>query len=159
TFGATGLPVIAAGDSLTIVGNGDTIERREAAETPAFRLFAVDGGAALTLQNLTLQGGRASGTGVEAEGGAIYNQGSLGLNGVTVQKDYATRGGGIWSRGSLALAGCTVQYNNATQGGGVWSSGSAKLAGCTLQYNNAENDGALDGGGGIWTTGSLTMAG
>src|SRR5262245_43839032 len=55
-FGATGLPVIAAeGGSLTIVGNGDVIERSTAKDTPAFRLLSVAAGASLTLQDLTLQ--------------------------------------------------------------------------------------------------------
>ena len=36
-----GLPVIAANDNLTIVGNGDTIERSTASGTLAFRLFDV----------------------------------------------------------------------------------------------------------------------
>src|SRR5215469_15955240 len=53
TDGATGLPVIAAGDSLTIAGNGDTIERNK--KSPAFRIFAVAGGASLALANLTVQ--------------------------------------------------------------------------------------------------------
>ena len=57
TYGATGLPIIAANDNLTIVGNGDTIERSTAAGTPDFRLLCVAGGASLTLENLTLQGG------------------------------------------------------------------------------------------------------
>src|SRR5437899_7102154 len=57
TDGATGLPVIAANDNLSIVGNGDTIERKASGSTPAFRLLDVAAGAALTLQNLTLQGG------------------------------------------------------------------------------------------------------
>src|SRR5215470_2284151 len=39
TDGATGLPVIAANDSLTLVGNGDTIARKTAGGTLAFRLF------------------------------------------------------------------------------------------------------------------------
>ena len=55
--GANGLPVIAANDNLTIVGNGDTIERSIATGTPDFRLLDVAAGASLTLQNLTLQGG------------------------------------------------------------------------------------------------------
>jgi hypothetical protein len=71
TDGATGLPVIAANDSLTIIGNGDMIDRSTAAGTPAFRLFDVASGAALTLENLTLQGGQAYGSGVSAWGGAI----------------------------------------------------------------------------------------
>src|SRR5262249_50707974 len=57
TDGATGLPVIAANDSLTIAGNGDTIERSTASGTPAFRLFDVASGAVLVLQNLTLANG------------------------------------------------------------------------------------------------------
>src|SRR5262245_30412043 len=82
TDGPTYLPVIAANDNLTIIGNGNTIER---SATAAYRLFDVAAGAALTLENLTLQGGRAYGSGMSASGGAIYSQGSLTLNGVTVQ--------------------------------------------------------------------------
>ena len=42
---------------MTIVGNGDTIERSTAASTPDFRLLDVARGGSLTLENLTLQGG------------------------------------------------------------------------------------------------------
>ena len=84
TDGATGLPVIATNDNLTIIGNGNVIERSTAAGIPACRLLDVASGAALTLENLTLQGGWAYGSGVSASGGAIYSQGSLTLNGVTV---------------------------------------------------------------------------
>src|SRR5262249_17897016 len=56
TDGATGLPVIAANDNLTILGNSDVIQRNTATGSPAFRLFDVAAGASLTLQNLTVQG-------------------------------------------------------------------------------------------------------
>jgi hypothetical protein len=131
TDGATGLPMIAANDNLTIVGNGDTIARSTATGTPAFRLFDVAGGASLTLANLTLQGGLAFGAGVLAEGGAIYSQGTLDLNGVTVQNNIAqgkngaggqagqsASGGGIYSNGSLTLEGGTAVQNNQALGGG-----------------------------------------
>src|SRR6516164_10028572 len=52
------LPDIMANDNLTINtidGANRTIERSSSAS--AFRLFAVDSGASLTLQNLTLTGG------------------------------------------------------------------------------------------------------
>jgi hypothetical protein len=129
TDGATGLPVIAANDNLIILGNGDTIARSTAAGTPAFRLFDVAGGASLTLANLTLQGGLAFGGGVSAEGGAIYSQGNLDLNGVTVQNNTAqgknelilagqsTAGGGIYSSGALTLEGSTTVQNNQALGG------------------------------------------
>src|SRR5262245_44372549 len=59
-YGATGLPVIAAeGGGLTIIGNGDVIERSTAKGIPRFSLLRVASGASLTLQDLTLQGGHA----------------------------------------------------------------------------------------------------
>jgi hypothetical protein len=140
TDGATGLPVIKKADNLTILGNADTIERSTAAGTPAFRLFDVARGGSLTLANLTLQNGLASGTGIAADGGAIYNQGTLILNAVTVQNNVAygspgkngtskgnanggpggdAAGGGIWSNGSLTLEnGTDIQGNRAVGGPG-----------------------------------------
>jgi hypothetical protein len=136
TDGATGLPVIAANGNLTIVGNGDTIQRSTARGTPTFRLLDVAAGASLTLQNLTLQGGWILGSEVSAEGGAIYNQGSLELNGVTVQNNRAqgiqssgspgyqklvesAAGGGIYSGGSLTVEASTIQNNQALGGDGL----------------------------------------
>src|SRR5208282_4561650 len=54
--GTNGLPVIAANDNLTIVGDGDTIERSTTRATPWMRLLDVASGGSLTLENLTLQG-------------------------------------------------------------------------------------------------------
>src|SRR4051794_6067260 len=64
-----GLPDIAANSGgLSIVGNGDTVERSSAAGTPGFRLFTIAAGTSLTLKNLTLQGG------VAYTGGGIFNE-------------------------------------------------------------------------------------
>src|SRR5262245_42716631 len=66
--GSNGLPtILPEGGSLTIVGNGDVIERRATGRTPQFRLIGVSSSASLTLENLTLQGGRS------AVGGGIVN--------------------------------------------------------------------------------------
>jgi hypothetical protein len=126
TDGPTGLPVIAANDILTIVGNGNTIERNRSGGTPAFRLFDVAARAALTLQNLTSEYGCACGAGVSAEGGAIYNQGTLDLNGVAVQNNAAAgntywggasaAGGGIYSNGTLTLEGGSLIQSNFAWG-------------------------------------------
>jgi hypothetical protein len=59
TDGTNGLPVIAVNDNLTVIGNGDIIQRSTARGTPAFRLVDVTAGATLALENLTLQGGLA----------------------------------------------------------------------------------------------------
>jgi hypothetical protein len=131
TNGATGLPVIAANDNLTIVGNGDTIERGTAAGTPAFRLLAVASGDSLTLGNLTLQGGEAFGAGVAAEGGAIYSQGNLVLNGVTVQNNQAL--------GNAGLSSTRIAPGGNASGGGLYiTGGTAALTNVTLSSNTAD---------------------
>jgi hypothetical protein len=53
--GATGLPVIAANDNLTLVGNGDVIQRSTARGTPAFRLLDVAAGASLSQRRVSRQ--------------------------------------------------------------------------------------------------------
>jgi hypothetical protein len=136
TDGATALPVIAAGDTLTILSRGDTIERSSTA--PAMRLFAVASGASLTLKGITLEGGLAFGSGVSAEGGAIYSQGTLTLNGVTVQSNVA--------QGSAGVSGGAGQ--NAAGGGIYASGGSVTLSGGTLLQDNQ----ALGGSGGTGLT-------
>jgi hypothetical protein len=143
TDGPTGLPVIPSGgnkvgaDILTIVGDGDTIDRSTASGTPDFRLFDVASGASLTLESLSLQNGLAFGSGSSAEGGALYNQGTLVLNAVTVESNSAhgiagangtkknpvghpgsdASGGGIWSSGTLTLENGTLVQNNSAVGG------------------------------------------
>jgi hypothetical protein len=175
--GATGLPVIAANDNLTLAGNGDTIARDTHSGVPAFRLLDVATGGSLTLTDLTLQGGLAFGGGVSAEGGAVYNQGTLLLNGVTVQNNSAqgsdgqynasqsvgaqpAAGGGIYSGGALTLQGCTLQNNQALGGqgasaprgqwGGAGLGGGLYVAGGTASLSNVSllSNTAQGGGGG-----------
>jgi hypothetical protein len=169
TDGATGLPVITANDILTVAGSGDTLTRSTATGTPAFRLFDVAGSGSLTLNNLTLQGGLAFGAGVAAEGGALYNQGTLLLNSVTVQNNSAqgspgqipdgnfALGGGIVSNGALTLQSCIIQNNQAVggQGGRGFAGGGAQgggvfVAGGTASLNNVvlSSNTALGGAGG-----------
>jgi hypothetical protein len=168
TNGPTGLPVVAANDDLTILGSGDIIERSTASGTPAFRLLAVAPRAALTVNGAILQGGLASGGGVAADGGAVYNQGTLTLNGVTVQNNTAqgnpvysgwgypipgaeADGGGLYSKGTLTLAGCTLQDNTAVGGRG---------ADGYIQPDPGSNAGGAPGGpGGNGFGGGLCVAG
>jgi hypothetical protein len=178
--GATGLPVIAVNDNLTLAGNGDTIERGTANGTPAFRLLDVASGGALTLNNLTLQGGLAT-----DYDGAILNQGALTLNGVTVQNNTAQGGrgvfggdvfgGGIYSRGSMTLRGCTILNNQAiggdslstnflegypgsAYGGGLFvSGGTASLFSTIVEQNTAKGGKGYRGLTGIGEGGGLDI--
>jgi hypothetical protein len=174
TVGPTGLPVIAKGDTLTITGQGGDVIQRDTAP-PAFRLLAVAGGAALTLNNLTMQNGVAFGTGSAADGGAIYNQGSLTLNGVIVQNNTAegapgsgsgngkagqdAAGGGIWSSGSLMLQGSTTLQGNSALGGIGRDAALVFVKKGYWTWSGAGGNGGNASGGAIWSSGSLTLQG
>ncbi len=126
TDGSSGLPVIAAaGGSLTILGNGDTIERSSASGTPSFRLFNVAAGASLTLSNVTVQGGKVVGS-----GGAIYSSGSLTLDAGTIVRDNQAIGLPAW--------GYPFRVGQPAYGGGVYvAAGTATLTDVTLSSNSA----------------------
>ncbi len=111
-YGPSALPAI--GTAVTIDGDGATITRSAADGTPPFRLFFVGanpldgrtpgwtspGPGDLTLQDLTLSGGLAAGGNADfggaglGAGGAIYDQGTVTLDAVTVSDAAATGGEG-----------------------------------------------------------------
>jgi hypothetical protein len=184
TDGPTGLPVIARKDALTVIGNGDNVERSTASGTPAFRLLDVANGGSLTLEKLTLQNGLAFGSGSAAEGGAVHNQGTLVLSAVTVQNNVAqgsgkkftvpAAGGGIWSGSSLTLENGTLLQNNRAIGapgmsgfglvppiqGGDASGGGLYLSGGTANLTGVsiDNNLALAGVGANAYGGGLYLA-
>jgi len=176
TNGPNALPVITG--NITIVGNGDTIERSTAAGTPAFRLFDVANGVSLeggppseisrlTLQNLTLQGGLAQGSGTSAEGGAIYDQGNLTLDSVTVRNNTAQGsnggnggnglGGGLYvASGTVSLNNDTLQNNHAVGGnGGYGGNGVIGYEGATGGKGGNGGDGM--GGGMYVASGTISL--
>ncbi len=120
TNGANVLPVISA-TNLTLLGNGSTLNAASFG-----RLFDVASGAGLTVDNLTLTGGSASGA--TAQGGAILNNsGSVTLNTDVIGGNQAVggagqngQGGAIYSNGgtltlSKDIVGKKVtNYYNAT---------------------------------------------
>ena len=171
TNGANGLPVISGAkvaDNLTIIGNGATIDRSTAAGTPAFRLFDVASGNSLTLENVTLQGGLAQGSGTAADGGAVFNQGALTLSGVTVQNNFAIGAGG---KIAVGPNGSTLAAATDAAGGGVWSNGVLTLQDLSLsgggsihtllQNNTAQggNGGFFRGSGWMGTNGGSALGG
>ncbi len=163
TNGANGLPVIGVKKAvnLTILGNGDTIERSTAAGTPAFRLLDAGKGSSLTLESVTLQNGLAQGPGAAADGGAIYNQGSLTLVGATVQNNAAkgTSGAnGVVTGKKSQLSSSNGQAGNDAAGGGIWSSGSATLEGGTILRQN-EAIGGQGGAAGAFVSAYGNIAG
>jgi uncharacterized repeat protein (TIGR01451 family) len=133
-YGPSALPAIAS--SVTIVGNGATIQRDPAATVP-FRLFFVGanplspntsnyaspGAGNLTLQDVTLRGGWArggsssSGGGGAGMGGAIFSQGQVSLVRVTLTSNTAQGGSGNAAGTNAGGGGLGADASGGTGGG------------------------------------------
>jgi hypothetical protein len=117
------------------------------------RLFSVDAGVSLTIENLTLTEGAAAG-----EGGAIRALGNLTLTDSVITASTATRGGAVYAgaASTLTLTRTTLSNNTATTlgGGGLTALGTLVINSSTLSGNTA-----VGNGGGIESRGSSTITG
>jgi hypothetical protein len=155
-YGPNGLPAISS--NLTIEGNGAILTRGSTA--PFFRFFHVSGGlsglpaGSLTLHNLTVGGGTVQGGsggngggGGAGMGGAIFNQGTLTLNAVTLSENDALGGpggpGGAGGGGGGGLGGNAAANGGGGGFGGPFPGGTGG-AGAIGQLGNAGG-----GGGGF----------
>jgi len=121
---------VGIGDDLTLVGlgAGETI----IAIRDEGRLLQVIPGVTATVAGLTLQGGDYAGN-----GGAIFNQGTLSLDGVHIGGNRATgRGGAIYNSGTLTIRDSSVTGNRAESGaGGIANDGTLTLENVTISGN------------------------
>ncbi|MEV8536552.1 hypothetical protein [Streptomyces sp. NPDC051211] len=148
-----GLPIVTS--PITVIGSGNTIQRQSAAE---FRIFEANGANAhLTLNNVTVRGGRSDsngGGGILAGGGA-----DLTLNSVEVTRnvsDAEGRGAGVNSGfgSQLTVRNSTVSFNFSTNNaGGINSDGTANISNTTITGNTAQ-----DSGGGMDARNSMTLS-
>ncbi len=158
TLGGNGLPFIldqTTAGTLTIHGSGATIQRSTAGGTPAFRLFAVDLGADLTLNDLLLSNGSPASGG----GGALNSQGgAVALNHVRMVGNAAIYGGAIASAGTLTIVSSELSGNTATNYGGAVgkSDGILNLINSTVSGNSVTAGGSGGGAFDIYT-GSPTV--
>ncbi|GAC1649976.1 MAG: hypothetical protein NVS4B8_23880 [Herpetosiphon sp.] len=111
----------------------------------ATRLFSVTISKSLTLNNITLTNGLATG-----DGGAIVNRGTLILQHSTIQNSQtaaASSGGAIMSFDQLLMTDSTLTGNRAGNGGAVfvWS-GQATIRNTVLSQNKTTS--TTDGWGG-----------
>ncbi len=116
-----------------------------------------DGGAILNNGTLTIEGISFSNNRTTGNGGAIANNGTLTIKGLTLNGNRASgNGGAIANNGTLTLGGGVVmQTNKATdKGGAIANLGKMTINGVTIQSNEANGDGS-----GIWNEGSLDMQG
>jgi hypothetical protein len=138
------LPPIANGATgfLKIEGSGQTISG-----AGVYQVLAVNPGATLSLNNLTIADGNST------YGGGVHNEGTLSVTNTTFSGNDATAGGGIYNRGSLVVVNSTFFSNTASStGGAVANEGTLKLIHVTLASNRAL------AGAGIYNQGTASVS-
>ena len=147
---AVGSSALVVTTAVTIRGNaaGITVQRSEIG--PQMRLIRVASSGDLTLENLTFAGGllraidgsHPDGTGGDARGGAIFNQGTLRIHSSTLVGNEAHGGNGAGSGHGGSASGGAI-YND----GGVASIINATLSGNRAQSGNGSQTPSSFGGG------------
>lgn len=113
-----------------------------------FRLFSLSGGAGL--DGVTIEGGRAAGTGNGAYGGGVYANNARISNCVIRACVATTYGGGVYFfTGGGLLTHSRLLNNDAPYGGGVHCRNVGVVSNCTLIGNRAIGP-AGTGGGGVY---------
>jgi hypothetical protein len=140
--------VLTAGVALDGGSGGVTIDGGPGTN----RIFTVNSGTHVFLRSLTLTGGNGVGTYSNTRGGAIYNKGSLTLEGCTIHGNSTSDifssegGGGIYSdyASALMLNRCTFHGNTAYEAGAVRSVAAVLVATqSTFTGNSAQIGGAF----------------
>ncbi len=112
------------------------------------RIFEIANPASIVaISSLTIRNGNPGPPGPDADGGGIFNQGTLTLTDVVVANNTsAGNGGGISSVNDLTLTNCVVSGNTAANfGGGIDNPLTATLTNVTVSGNTS----GAGGGGGI----------
>jgi hypothetical protein len=159
--------------TVVINGNGATIRRMVG--TPQFRLLFVKAGASLELNDVTLLNGHArsgkhgapavgpawvGGAGTDGQhGGAIYNRGTLDLDGVSLTRNSAGNGGdggasssphaaggaGTDRDGHDAASATGGDGGDGGHGGAIYNTGTVTAIDTSFVQNVAGNGGAAGG--------------
>lgn len=147
TDGPTGLPSIT--DIQTIHGAGAAttiIERDDSA--PLFRIFHIAVSGELTLDRLTVRGGRGG-----AVGAGILNQGKLIVaHSILAENRGSTFGGGILNTGTTIITHSSVTGNVARQGGGMSNAGTVSIDNSAFTDNSSTS-----GAGGLHNSGKVII--
>ena len=145
---------VSPGGRITISGNHEN------------RVFKVNAGGTLNLQNLVVADGSAHRPDPEAgmkpgplePGGGIFNLGTVNLHNVSLIGNEADQGGGIHNSGTLNIAQSELSGNTAKldvsgdgstwDGGAIYNDGSLTITGSTIENNTANGGGGLLNWGG-----------
>lgn len=149
-------------DNLIIRGQGvdETIIDVNEANGFLDRIFQVFAGITLTLEDLTITGGRLTGS---DDGAGIRNSGTTTLRNVKVEgNESEDSAGGINNTGTMYIIDSTITGNTAaSSGGGIRNTGILEISGSTLSGNSTDRDGGalFNAGAGVVTVTNTTWSG
>ena len=124
------------------------------------RIFFINSGITVTINNLTLTNGTINNN----CGGAIYNQGNLTINNCTLTGNTVNwSGGAIYNSGNLTITNSTLFNNTATGGyggGAIYNEGDFGTANVYISNSTLSNNIATGsyGGGAIYNEGDFGTA-
>ena len=139
-----------------------TIKRADGASSAVLdankisRIFKVKEGKTLTLENLTLTGGKADGTGEAGSGGAIYaSNATVKIKNCIITDNKAEEnGGGIYVESTYTtITNCIFTNNTAKNGGGIYITKTGpytyavEISGGTIGGIGQVNKASRNGGG------------
>ena len=110
----------------------------------AVRVFIVNSGVALSLNEISITQGY-----FEGRGGGIRNHGTLSVSNSTFSGNSGRTGGGILNDydSTVTVSNSTFVANSARSGGGISSYGTLTVDHSTFSANTASNNGTGSGGG------------
>lgn len=119
------------------------------------RVITVTNGVSVTLNGVTIRHGVATGSGTDAYGGGIFNQGTLRIQNCLVTLNTSDYGGGIANGVGAGLASTTItnssiQSNEATySGAGIFNEATANgtTSTITMTHSTISNNSTETGGG------------
>lgn len=157
--------------NITIIGEGSDltiIQAHPTANTTDRRVFTINSGVTVTIEKVNIRNGRVANLDnsvYPADGGAIYNSGTLTLNYCRFSANYALAGGSYSGGGggaiqhmannTLTINSCTFDNNQAKCGGALANefnnpSGKFVITNSTFAFNKQLATVATVGGGAIW---------
>ncbi len=125
----------------------------------AWRIFYITGSGSLTLRNLRVTRGYASG-----DGGAIYNEGTLAIENSIFTNNVSTTasGGAIVTYGPTTITNSEFAFNKAVNGGAIyprWGAGVVTISNSRLHHNETTSTTGLGGALLLWDGPKVTIQG
>ena len=128
------LPPIAS--TISIEGDGYSISGED-----QFRIFDVDRGGSLSIQDIVLTRGNAR------RGGAILNLGTVTINRALIKENEAYSGAAIVNLGDMRISQSRIAANRGNHGGAIENRGWLNIEGSSINDNVADMSGGIESEG------------